>query len=148
MNWNVYKIFKNGKRAKAPITTFEFSGNETEAIAHFQAEILENFKEKYRESNYSLLNAAKSQERETTGQQNDENLRKQTLVLRRAAKEKGITYKYKTVGGLIFAAATNWNWQWCVLEYPTNNFVAALSPPFENPGEAKKWMDRQVRNLK
>jgi len=52
------------------------------------------------------------------------------------------------VGGLIFASATNWNWQWCVLEYPTNNFVAALSPPFENPGEAKKWMDRQVRNLK
>ena len=22
-NWNVYKVFKNGSRAKAPITTFE-----------------------------------------------------------------------------------------------------------------------------
>ena len=22
-NWNVYKVFKNGKRAKAPITDFE-----------------------------------------------------------------------------------------------------------------------------
>ena len=148
MNWNVYKIFKNGKRAKAPTTTFEYEGDETEAIAHFRLEILENFKEKYRDSNYSLLNTAKPQERETAGQQDDENLRKQTLVLRRAALAKGITYKYKTVGGLIFAGATNWNWQWCVLEYPTNNFVAALSPPFENPAEAKKWMDRQIQNLK
>ena len=148
LNWNVYKVFKNGRRAKAPITTFEYDGSETEAEAHFRAVILENFKEKYRDWNYSLLNATVPQERDDALQQDDEKLRKQTLVLSRLAREKNITCKSKTVGGLIFAAATHWNWQWCVLEYPTNNFVAALSPSFENPTEAQKWMDRQTRNLK
>jgi len=148
LNWNVYKVFKNGKRAKAPLTTFEHSGNETEAEAHFRAVILENFKEKYRGWNFSLLDAAKAQDRYDEVQEDDENLRLQSIVLGRAARAKGITHKFKTVGGLIFAAATNWNWQWCVLEYPTNNFVAPLSPTFDNPGEARKWMDRQIRNLK
>ena len=148
MNWNVYKIFKNGKRAKAPMTTFEYDGSETEAIAYFQVEILENFKEKYRELNYSLLRSDLSQIRYDPNAEENEILRKQILVLGRAARKKGITHTYKTTGGLIFASATNWKWQWCVLEGATNNYIAGLSPRFDNPSEAEKWMERQIQNLK
>ena len=33
-NWNVYKVFKNGNRAKAPLTSFESS--EEDAQTHFE----------------------------------------------------------------------------------------------------------------
>ena len=36
MNWNVYKIFKNGKRAKAPMATFEYNDNPENVIEYFE----------------------------------------------------------------------------------------------------------------
>ena len=75
-------------------------------------------------------------------------LKKQTLILARFLKENDVTTKYKVVGGLIFARATDWKWQWCALEGGTNNFVAGLSPRFDNPTEAQEWMNQQINNLK
>ena len=34
-NWNVYKLFKNGKRAKAPIHTFTHNGDNNTANEYF-----------------------------------------------------------------------------------------------------------------
>ena len=147
MNWNVYKIFKNGKRAKAPMTTFKYDGNEMEAIAHFRLEILENFKEKYRDMQYSILHADLPQERIDPNKEKKEILRKQILVLTRAARNKGVVYSKKIVGGLIYASATHWKWQWCILEPGTCNYVDGLSPRFDNSTEADAWMDHQVQNL-
>ena len=35
-NWNVYKLFKSGKRAKAPIHTFSYEGDLGEASTQFE----------------------------------------------------------------------------------------------------------------
>ena len=48
MNWNVYKVFKNGKRAKAPLMTFERKGKIQEVTHYFNENIKKNFNEKNR----------------------------------------------------------------------------------------------------
>ena len=148
MNWNVYKMFKNGKRAKAPVTVFEFDGDSNSAEEHFRAVVLENFKEKYRDMRYSILRVDLPQERSDLNKEDDELRRKQILVLGRVARDKGLSFKRKTIGGLIFAAATRWKWQWCILESGTCNFLAGLSPRFNNSLEADAWMTEQIQNLK
>ena len=40
-NWNVYKLFKSGKRAKAPFMTFEHC--ESDAEEFFEEEVKKNF---------------------------------------------------------------------------------------------------------
>ena len=40
-NWNVYKVFKNGKRAKAPITNFK--AEEENYKDYFESKIKKNF---------------------------------------------------------------------------------------------------------
>ena len=43
--WNVYKIFNNGKRAKAPMHTFTYA-DEDKVREYFDAVVQENFEEK------------------------------------------------------------------------------------------------------
>ena len=146
MNWNVYKVFKNGKRAKIPLMSFEYKGSVETATHHFNANIKEKFSEKNRDLNYLILNENESQEREE--KKIEENLHLQTLVLNNLARELNLKKKRGLVGGLIFASATHWKWQWCALEPATNNYVAGLSPRFDNPSEADRWMNLQIQNLK
>jgi len=63
-------------------------------------------------------------------------------------KKANIKTKYKVGGGLIFARATHWKWQWCALEGGTNQYIAALSPRFDTATEAEKWLNQQIQNLK
>ena len=148
MNWNVYKVFKNGKRAKAPVTTFTYD-DKSSVYEYFEAEIKENFSEKIRDWNFTLLSEEEPQEREEekTNKAEEEALKNQTRVLARLLREKSITSKHRVEGGLIFASATYWKWQWCALEGASNNFIAGLSPRFDNPTEAHKWMNRQIQSL-
>jgi hypothetical protein len=148
LNWNVYKVFKNGKRAKAPLATFEYD-DESSVSEHFEAEVKKNFSEKIRDWNFTLLPENISQERpeEKADKQEEDVFKKQGLILSRFVKKNRVKSKYKVVGGLIFAKATDWKWQWCALEGGTNNFIAGLSPRFNNPTEAQQWMNKQVQNL-
>jgi len=146
LNWNVYKVFKNGKRAKAPMMTFRHRGGQEEVTIYFNTNIKKNFNEKNRELNFILLRADESQEREE--KKIEENFHFQTLVLNTLAKELELEKKQRMVGGLIFASATHWKWQWCALEPATNNYIAGLSPRFDNATEADKWMKNQIQNLK
>ena len=148
MNWNVYKVFKNGKRAKAPLTTFAYD-DKSNVHEYFEAEIKENFTEKSRGSSFALLCEDEPQEREEekTNQLEEDAMRNQILILGRLVREKAVTSKYTVVGGLIFADTTDWKWQWCALEGASDKFIAGLSPRFDNPTEAQKWMNRQVQNL-
>jgi len=143
--WNVYKIFKNGKRAKAPLSSFNFDGNEREADDHFHAVVLENFEEKYRVMQFSVIRDDLPQQRE---QKQDETLRKQTQILARLARNANITEKRHFSCGLIFAKTTNWNWQWCALQSGTNVVLASLSPQFKTHGDADSWMQKQIQTLK
>jgi len=146
LNWNVYKVFKNGKRAKLPVTNFEYEGNANKALQYFKANIIENFSEKNRGLEYIILNENDSQEREE--KKIEESLLLQASVLNGLAKNLNLKKRRRLVGGLIFASATHWKWQWCALEPASNNFIAGLSPRFDNPNEAEKWMTRQIQNLK
>jgi hypothetical protein len=87
-------------------------------------------------------------EEEKTNKMEEDALKKQTLILSRFLKKNGVTTKYRVVGGLIFARATDWKWQWCALECGTNNFVDGLSPRFDTPTDAQEWMNQQINNLK
>lgn len=149
MNWNVYKVFKNGKRAKAPVTTFAYD-DKSSVYEYFEAEIKENFTEKIRDWNFTLLSEEEPQEREEekTNKIEEDALRKQILVLGRLLRDKGVVSKYRVVGGLIFASTTNWKWQWCALEAASSSFIAGLSPQFDTPSEAQKWMHQKIQNLK
>jgi hypothetical protein len=149
VNWNVYKVFKNGKRAKAPVTTFAYD-DKSNVYEYFEAEIKENFTEKIRDWNFTLLNEEEPQEREEekTNKIEEDASRKQILVLARLLRDKGLTSKYRVAGGLIFAKATNWKWQWCALEAASSSFIAGLSPRFDNSVKAQKWMNQQIQNLK
>ena len=149
MKWNVYKMFKNGKRAKAPLTTFEYDDTEN-VYEYFESEIKKNFNEKNRGLKFMLLHDNEVQERaeEKTNHMAEETRKKQTIILGRFLKELNVKTKYKVVGGLIFAKPTHWKWQWCALECGTNNYIAGLSPRFDNANEADKWMHQQVQNLK
>ena len=150
VNWNVYKVFKNGKRAKAPLMTFERKGKLQEVTHYFNENIKKNFNEKNRDLNFLLLCADQSQERkeEKNHKIEEEILKKQALVLGRLLKKANIKTKYKVGGGLIFARATHWKWQWCALEGGTNQYIAALSPRFDTATEAEKWLNQQIQNLK
>jgi len=148
LNWNVYKVFKNGKRAKAPLVMFEYE-DESGVNEYFEAKVKKNFNEKLREGEFVLLPENVPQERpqEQTNKWKEDTLKKQSLILSRFVKKNHVKTKYKVIGGLIFASATNWKWQWCALEGGTNNYIAGLSPRFDNPTEAQQWMDQQVQNL-
>jgi hypothetical protein len=61
-NWNVYKIFNNGRRAKAPMYTFTYA-DEDKVQEYFDAVVKENFEEKIRRWNFTLLRADLPQER-------------------------------------------------------------------------------------
>ena len=149
MNWNVYKVFKNGKRAKAPLMAFEHKGKLQEVTHYFDENIKKNFNEKNRELNFLLLRGDKSQERaeEKIHKIEEDVLKKQILVLGQLLKKIDIKTKYKVVGGLIFASATHWKWQWCALEGGTNQYIAGLSPRFDNAPAAEKWMNQQIQKL-
>jgi hypothetical protein len=142
-------VFKNGKRAKAPMMTFRHDGKLEEANNYFNVNIKKNFNEKNRGLEFILLDAKGLQEREEekTDQEAVDTLKKQTLILGRHLKNLNISSKHRIVGGLIFAGPTHWKWQWCALEGGTNNFIAALSPRFDRPSEAYKWINQQIQTL-
>ncbi len=148
-NWNVYKLFKNGKRAKIPITVFEHGSDKTEAEEHFRTVILKNFKEKnqekYRDLQYSILRADLPQERDI---KLNAGLQKRNTILARLVRNANIKEKRGFSCGLIFAKTTNWNWQWCILQSGTNQVLAELSPQFKTHPEADLWMEQQIQNLK
>ena len=66
-NWNVYKLFKNGKRAKAPIHTFSHNGDNSTVDDYFKELEIKNLVEKYGEKikkfDFKILNANNTQER-------------------------------------------------------------------------------------
>jgi hypothetical protein len=148
VNWNVYKIFKNGKRAKAPMATFEYNDKADLVVEYFESEIKKNFNEKNRDLNFLIFREDEPQERKEKEKFIEEDLRKQTFILNRRVRALNLKSKYRIVGGLIFAGATDWQWQWCALQGGTNKYIAGLSPPFNNPSEAQEWMNQQIQNLR
>ena len=141
-NWNVYKLFKSGKRAKAPFMTFEHC--ESGAMEHFEKEIKKNFNEKLRETQFTVLRADESQEMA-------EDPIKKILFEQKRVIQRYLTpalNKLNLGWGLVFSQDSAWQWQWAFLESATNQYIAPISPQFKIQKEALAWMENQISTLK
>ncbi len=141
IEWNVYKVFSNGKRAKMPYTTFS-----AEEEGHFFSNILPTLDEKLRKRNWVVIDSGKSQVRQdsTTEEVIDVFKKKVSVVCTKIVADKGIVItNNKFVSCLMMNADTDWKWQLCLATAGTHKFHCALSDRFENRNLAVAWVDEQ-----
>jgi hypothetical protein len=147
-NWNVYKVFSSGNRAKAPFAVIESEDCESE---HFGAMVRKNLEEKFGakapQTKYKIMRADLPQEERA-----DEEKRKSFILRNRVLSTKinalGLDLQNKrTVGALVMSEDTNWTWQWCVMRAASNQFIAALSQEFKSAEEAMGWMKKEIEQI-
>tara|TARA_Y100000593_G_scaffold83468_1_gene157316 strand:+ start:638 stop:1096 length:459 start_codon:yes stop_codon:yes gene_type:complete len=136
-NWNVYKIFKNGHRAKAPIMTFEC--DEFTAEQHFNDTIKKNFTGKFANANYQLVRADLPQHKNLISEE-EKFSKEKNRVLGRLVAAKKISHKYNMSTSLVFCRESGWNWQWAAVESGTSKYIKGLSPEFDTYEEADSWI--------
>ena len=136
-NWNVYKIFKNGNRAKAPITTFEC--DEVSMQEHFNNVIKKNFSGKFANANYHIIRSDLPQEENLVSEEEKISKEKNRVLGRLAAQQK-IDYKYKIATSLVYCKESDWKWQWAAVGSGTTKYLRGLSPTFKTYDEAHVWI--------
>ena len=143
-NWNVYKIFKNGKRAKAPLTQFEAS--EEDHVSFFEEEVKKNLSNSLRSGIFKLIRADLPQERasERSDQVNDQFSIDKSRVLGRLASKAGIVSKRPVSTALVYYSESEWKWQWAALESGTSKYLKGLSPKFNTTEEAEEWIREMI----
>ena len=144
-NWNVYKVFSNGNRAKAPFAVVEGEDCESE---NFMSKVRKNLEEKFGAkaalTKYKIMRADLPQE-ERADVEKEKNLVLRNRVLSIKINALGLNLQNKrTTGALVMSRETNWKWQWCVLRAASNQFIAALSDEFDSAQEAMEWMKREI----
>jgi len=147
-NWNVYKLFSNGNRAKAPFAVIEGEDCESE---DFCAMVRKNLEEKFGAkaplTKYKIMRADLPQE-DRADEEERKNLVLRNRVLSTKIKALGLDLENKrTTGALVMSEDTSWKWQWCVLRMSSNQFIAALSPEFDSVENAQKWMKNETAKL-
>ena len=148
-NWNVYKIFNNGKRAKAPMHTFEYA-DEDKVEDYFNAVVKENFTEKIRRWDFTLLRSDLPQERkaEVVDEEAKQIERDQNRVFGKLIQSVHLPPSTKAVvAGLVCCEKSDWEWQWAVVQEGTSMYLAGLSPTFKSHIEANQWMDKKIEEL-
>ena len=147
-NWNVYKLFSNGNRAKAPFAVLEGEDCESESfIAKVRKNLEEKFGAKARSTKYKIMRADLPQE-ERADVEKEKNLVLRNRVLSTKIKALGLDLQNKrTTGALVMSGDTNWKWQWCVLRLSSSEFIAALSPEFSSAESAQQWMKNETEKL-
>jgi len=147
-NWNVYKLFNNGNRAKAPFAVVEGEDCESES---FMSKLRKNLEEKFGAkaalTKYKIMRADLPQE-ERADVEKEKNLVLRNRVLSTKINALGLNLQNKrTAGALVMSEKTNWKWQWCVLRMASNEFIAALSPEFDIVESAQEWMKNETDKL-
>ena len=149
-SWNVYKLFKNGKRAKKPFHVFEHDNTEN-LDEHFHAEVIDTFSEKIRTSKLLILRSDLPQERQADIKDiNKEKLAKQRnqVFQRRINRLTNRTFtETSVIGALILCKESEWKWQWAVLEAGTSRYIHGLSPNFKSYDKAYEWMSEEIDSL-
>ena len=147
-NWNVYKLFSNGNRAKAPFVVLEGEDcNSEDFTAMVRKNLEEKFGAKASQTNYKIMRADLPQE-ERADEEEKKNLVLRNRVLSTKINALGLDLQNKrTTGALVMSGDTNWKWQWCVLRMSSNQFIAALSPEFNTVGYAQEWMKNETAKL-
>ena len=148
-NWNVYKVFSSGKRAKSPYYSFVYE-DENSVEKYFLENIKSKFKEKFLKANYKLVRADRVQSRicdaEARKAEELQLVRERQVkhVLSKHLIEKGIKDDDRLVGALMMAPETKWKWQWVACQAATHKFVIGLSPRFLYEGDALQWLEKQI----
>jgi len=145
-NWNVYKVFANGKRAKSPYTTFDAADEQ-----HFFEVILPNLSEKLQKFKWVILSTEEPQERkaEVKDEANERFIKDRARVLSKLAAKKFPNYAdTKIESCLMMNSQTEWKWAWCIAEVGTLRYLGEVSEKFELRGKAVEWMEKQVGILR
>ena len=140
-NWNVYKLFSNGNRAKAPFAVVEGENCEGE---NFMSKVRKNLEEKFGAkaalTKYKIMRADLPQE-ERADVEKEKNLVLRNRVLSIKINALGLNLQNKrTTGALVMSRETNWKWQWCNIKPGTMQVVEKLSPEFTSFEDAKEWL--------
>jgi len=147
-NWNVYKLFSNGNRAKAPFAVVEGEDCESDG---FMLKVRKNLEEKFGAkaalTKYKIMRADLPQE-ERADVEKEKNLVLRNRVLSTKINALGLDLQNKrTAGALVMSGDTNWKWQWCLLRMSSNEFIAALSGEFDSAEEAMEWMTEEIARI-
>jgi hypothetical protein len=147
-NWNVYKLFSNGNRAKAPFAVVESEDCES---SNFHAVIQKNLEEKFGGkaalTKYKIMRADLPQE-ERVDDEERKNLVLRNRVLALKITALGLDLRnIKTAGALVMSGDTSWKWRWCVVRMASNQFIAALSPIFDSTERAHAWMNEEIAKI-
>ena len=147
-NWNVYKVFSSGNRAKAPFVVIEGEDCESDGFNELVRKNLEEkFGAKAPQTNYKIMRADLPQE-ERVEDEEKKNLVLRNRVLSTKIKALGLDLKNKrTAGALVMSGDTGWKWQWCVLRMSSNQYIAGLSPEFDSRETAQEWMESETEKL-
>jgi len=147
-NWNVYKLFSNGNRAKAPFAVVEGEDCESESFcAVVRKNLEEKFGEKAVSTKYKIMRVDLPQE-ERVDDEERKNLVLRNRVLALKINDLGLDLQnIKSSGALILSGDTDWEWQWCVVRMASNQFIAALSPPFSIINGAHAWMNKEIEKI-
>jgi|TARA_Y100000310_G_scaffold247539_1_gene253145 hypothetical protein len=143
--WNVYKVFKNGRRAKSLFCQIE-AIDKSKAKEKFLNEHLLGSRAKYEKYTWSFLRSDLSQERfyeknlEEEKKEKDKRIRYLTkLALEVGSLPNNITFV------LLYSKNTDWNWQWTACEPATMRYLKTLSPNFKSGKKAEEWLTTQVK---
>ena len=143
-NWNAYKIFKNGKRAKSPFKTFKADSKD-----FFFSDVLPTLSEKLQNTDWLVLSTEEPQDRPIEMKENKENSHVQ---IRNSILSKIATRKFPSVADknvitcLMMNEETEWKWTWCVAEGGTHKFLGELSDKFKTRKEALEWIEELIGN--
>ena len=146
INWNVYKIFANGKRAKFPMKTFEYA-DESLVFEFFTKHIKPTFTPKQQKTKYTLIRADLPQQRDDNAMRPEEVLhQKRSKVFREHLKSlnKAAIANKNTKFGMILCEESEWKWQWAAMESGTCKYLLGVSPLFKSSVDAGEWMDSQI----
>ena len=145
-NWNAYKVFANGKRAKSPYTTFDADDGQ-----HFFEVILPTLSEKLQKSKWLILNTEEPQERkaEVRDEEKERFERDKIRILSKLAAKKHPRYADDKVEAcLMMCPETDWKWAWCIAEGATLRYLGDVSERFEIRSKAEEWIKIQVGTLR
>lgn len=142
-NWNVYKIFKSGKRAKAPVCVLS-GENKEEVKKYFLEEHVSALPPKYKNSNWTFVRSDLSQERDCEQHLEKEKTlhrQKMKILTKLAIKAGDLPGKVSLI--LMYSKETNWKWKWVACEPSSLQFLKELSPEFTCTRKANEWLEEQ-----
>jgi hypothetical protein len=142
-NWNAYKVFASGKRAKSPYTTFE-----AEESQHFFDSILPTLAAKLQKAKWIVIDSELPQERkaEAKDEEKEKFEKDKVRVLSKLAAKKFPEFADKKIEAcLAMNEKTGWRWTWCVVECASHEYLGELSERFDYPSLADKWIEEQIK---